>query len=183
MFPLLWVPELSQASATSFSQKQLTRTELQAVHWLFTDQLNSVIHQLASLRVRVTLWLVVYCQSIHLGTKPFEDHDQRRYGHSPYVTSSYHPAYNILTWTALKTLFLIVVVQLLQWKHACLWSCYLVTAVVYLLISRLMPSKGSTCHNTINYYGPFNWQKFIFETDWAFLVSNRFTVTRFQQVL
>jgi hypothetical protein len=28
-FPFLWVPELSLASATSFSQQQLTTTELQ----------------------------------------------------------------------------------------------------------------------------------------------------------
>jgi hypothetical protein len=29
MFPFFWVPELSAASATSFSQQQLTMTELQ----------------------------------------------------------------------------------------------------------------------------------------------------------
>jgi hypothetical protein len=39
-------------------------------------------------------------------------------------------------------------VQLLHsWKHACLRRRYLATAVVYLLISRLLPSSGSTCHN------------------------------------
>jgi hypothetical protein len=37
-------------------------------------------------------------------------------------------------------------IQLLLWKHACLWSCDLVMAVVYLLISQSLPWNGSTCH-------------------------------------
>jgi hypothetical protein len=39
MFPLLWVPELSPASATSFSQQQLTTTELQQFSNSLTNQL------------------------------------------------------------------------------------------------------------------------------------------------
>jgi hypothetical protein len=37
------------------------------------------------------------------------------------------------------------VVQLLPLKHICLRSRYSVTVVVYLLISRSLPSNGSTC--------------------------------------
>jgi hypothetical protein len=44
----------------------------------------------------------------------------------------------------------IVAVQLLRsWKHACLQSRYLATTVVYLLISRSLPSNESTCHNIL----------------------------------
>jgi hypothetical protein len=45
-------------------------------------------------RVRVTLRLAVYRQSVHLGHKPLEDHDQHFFfqlntcSHSPYITSS-----------------------------------------------------------------------------------------------
>jgi hypothetical protein len=45
-------------------------------------------------RVSVTLWLAVYRQSVRLGDKPLETHDQYFFfqlnicGHSPYVTSS-----------------------------------------------------------------------------------------------
>jgi hypothetical protein len=38
--------------------------------------------------------------------------------------------------------------QLLPCEHACLWSCYLVMAVVYLRISQSLPSGRSPCHNT-----------------------------------
>jgi hypothetical protein len=41
------------------------------------------------------------------------------------------PAYNISAWTAEKTLFLIVVVQLLPWEHFYLRRRYSATAVVY----------------------------------------------------
>jgi hypothetical protein len=47
-----------------------------------------------TVRVRVTLRLVVYRQSVHLGVKHLEDHDQRfplqlsLCGHNPYVTST-----------------------------------------------------------------------------------------------
>jgi hypothetical protein len=51
---------------------------------------------LVSVRVsiRVTLWLTVYRQSVHLGFKPAETHEQYSFfqlntcGYSPYVTSS-----------------------------------------------------------------------------------------------
>jgi hypothetical protein len=44
--------------------------------------------------VRVTLWLVVYLQSVRLGTEPLETHGQNffsqmnTFGHSPYITSA-----------------------------------------------------------------------------------------------
>jgi hypothetical protein len=38
---------------------------------------NSDCSLITHFRVRVTLWLAVYCQSVHLGTKPLEAHDQR----------------------------------------------------------------------------------------------------------
>jgi hypothetical protein len=50
------------------------------------------------------------------------------------------PAYNILTRTAQKTPFLCCCFQLLPCKYACLRSRYLVTAAVYLLNSRSLPS-------------------------------------------
>jgi hypothetical protein len=56
MFPFLWVTELFPASATSFYQQQLTTTEL------------------IPLRVRLTLQLAVYRQSVRLGAKPFVTH-------------------------------------------------------------------------------------------------------------
>jgi hypothetical protein len=60
-------------------------------------------------------------------------------------TNSHRPAYNILARTAEKTPFhycsAIVAVE------TCLRSRYLATAVVYLLISRSLLSKGSTWHN------------------------------------
>jgi hypothetical protein len=42
------------------------------------------------LKARVTLRLVVYCQSVNLGAKPLETHDQilfqpNSFGHSPYL--------------------------------------------------------------------------------------------------
>jgi hypothetical protein len=41
-----------------------------------------------------------------------------------------------------------VAVQFLPWKHACLRSCYLVAAVLQLLISRSLSSSGSACHSS-----------------------------------
>jgi hypothetical protein len=41
-----------------------------------------------------------------------------------------------------------VAVKLLPWNHICLRSRYIATAVLVLLISRSLPSNGSTCHNT-----------------------------------
>jgi hypothetical protein len=45
------------------------------------------------IRVKVTLWLAVYCQSVYLGSKRLETHGHNFFqlntcGHSPYVTSS-----------------------------------------------------------------------------------------------
>jgi hypothetical protein len=69
-------------------------------HWLLTPSgLPWVARSSVSLRtvrvsVRVTLRLAVYRQSVRLGDKPLETHDQyffsqlNTYGHNPYVTSS-----------------------------------------------------------------------------------------------
>jgi hypothetical protein len=54
-FLILWVPELSPASSISFS--------------LFATATQEV-------KVKVTLRLAVYRQSIRLGVKPLETHDQ-----------------------------------------------------------------------------------------------------------
>jgi hypothetical protein len=35
---------------------------------------------------------------------------------------------------------------LLPWEHVCLRSSHSVTAVIYLLVSRSLPSNGSICH-------------------------------------
>jgi hypothetical protein len=53
-----------------------------------------------------------------------------------------------LSRTAQKTSILIVV-QLLPWDHVCLQNRYSVRAVVYLHISRSLPSNESACHNSI----------------------------------
>jgi hypothetical protein len=67
-----------------------------------------------SFRIWVTLWLVVYHQSVRLGTKPLEDYDQRfslqldPCSHSPYQLTdcTISSACNISTRTAHKTPFL-----------------------------------------------------------------------------
>jgi hypothetical protein len=51
------------------------------------------------------------------------------------------------TRTAQKTLFLIVVVQLLPWVHV--FFFFFAKQVVYLLISLTLPSNGPTCHSTM----------------------------------
>jgi hypothetical protein len=82
-FPFVWVPRLSPASATSFLyQLQLS-----------TDRV----------RVRVTLRLSIYRQSVRLGAKTLDVHDQRffqlnTYGHRPYVTSSLTRWWICLLW-------------------------------------------------------------------------------------
>jgi hypothetical protein len=58
------------------------------------------------------------------------------------------PAYNISAQTTHKTPSLCCCFQLLPCKHACLRSCYSVTAVVFFHISQSLPSNGSTVHNT-----------------------------------
>jgi hypothetical protein len=55
-------------------------------------------------RVRVTLRLAVYRQSVRLGAQPLESHDPRQFfqlnpcGHSPYVTSSMTRRCGCLLW-------------------------------------------------------------------------------------
>jgi hypothetical protein len=61
MFLFLWVPQLSPASDTNFSQQQLITTESQR-----TQRVG----------VRVTLRLAVYRQSVLLAAKPLEVYDQ-----------------------------------------------------------------------------------------------------------
>jgi hypothetical protein len=51
-------------------------------------------------------------------------------------------AYNISALTAQKTTFLYCCIQLLLCRHASLPSRYLVTVVLFLLISRSLPSNG-----------------------------------------
>jgi hypothetical protein len=52
------------------------------------------------------------------------------------------PAY-VITARIVQKEFLL----LLQWKHACLRNCYLAMDDLYLLISRPLSNKGSTCHS------------------------------------
>jgi hypothetical protein len=56
---------------------------------------------------------------------------------------SHQPLTFLIARTAQKTPFLVVIIQLLLWKHAYLRSFYSVTALVHLLISRSFPSNGS----------------------------------------
>jgi hypothetical protein len=56
------------------------------------------------------------------------------------------PAYDVTARNTQKTPFLAAVSSCCRVKHASLRSRYLVTAVVFLLISRSLPSNGSTCH-------------------------------------
>jgi hypothetical protein len=94
MFPFLWVPELSPAPDTSFSL-------------LTTETLNWLNQQLKlRVRVKVTLRLAVYRQSVRLGVKSLETHDQRFFqesscSHSPYVTPSLTKRWVCLLWICL----------------------------------------------------------------------------------
>jgi hypothetical protein len=51
-------------------------------------------NDLVKVKAKVTLWLAVHRQSVRLGVRPFETHDQRSFfqqnycGNGPYVTSS-----------------------------------------------------------------------------------------------
>jgi hypothetical protein len=70
------------------------------------------------------------------------------------------PANNISERTAQKTPFLCYCIHLLPWKHSCLRSRYLVTAVEYLFISRSLPSSWSTrqnghCETLVTPFHPF----------------------------
>jgi hypothetical protein len=64
-------------------------------------------------------------------------------------TDCHFPTY-ISARIAQKTPFRCYCIKLLPWKRACLRSLYLVTAVVYLLILRSLPSNGSTCHSMMD---------------------------------
>jgi hypothetical protein len=61
--------------------------------WLTPWRLSCPL-DLAKVKIRVTLRLAIYRQSVRLGAKPLEDHDQIFFpqlnpcGHSPYLTSS-----------------------------------------------------------------------------------------------
>jgi hypothetical protein len=57
-------------------------------------------------KVRLTLWLAVYRQSVHLGVKPLHTHGQRFFqlnpcGHSTYITSSLTRRWVCLLWICL----------------------------------------------------------------------------------
>jgi hypothetical protein len=61
--------------------------------FLYSSVLLVPIRSLPKVRVRVTLRLAVYHQSVRLGAKPLENHGQiffqlNTYDHSPYVTTS-----------------------------------------------------------------------------------------------
>jgi hypothetical protein len=62
---------------------------------------------LTEVRVRITLRLAVYRQSVRLGAKPLEVYDQRFFlqlnpnGHSPYATSSLTTGWVCLLWICL----------------------------------------------------------------------------------
>jgi hypothetical protein len=81
---------------------ELVTSSASVVHWLTLHSghstsefsYNWIMAESIKVKVRVTLWLVVYHQSVHLGIKPLETHDEffffqlNSYGNSPYVTSS-----------------------------------------------------------------------------------------------
>jgi hypothetical protein len=93
-FPFLWVAELSAASAISFSL-------------LISATFNRLNQQpKAKVKVKVTLRLALYRQSLRLGAKPLETHDQRFFqlnpcDHSPYVTCSLPRRWVCLVWICL----------------------------------------------------------------------------------
>jgi hypothetical protein len=84
-------------ASNSNSSQGLNRSSPQLTHSL-TNQLAlphcTALTRLSRVKVRVTLWLVVYHQSFCLGTKPHETHNQPFFfqlntcSHRPYVTSS-----------------------------------------------------------------------------------------------
>jgi hypothetical protein len=67
--------------------KKICNVHMFACHTIVLPATTSAVHHHPShryhyggrqlnLRVRVILWLVVYCKSVHLGAKPLETHDQ-----------------------------------------------------------------------------------------------------------
>jgi hypothetical protein len=49
-----------------------------------------------------------------------------------------------------KRIFCYGCILSLAWTHLFLWRYFLVVAVLYLLVSWSLPSKGSTCHTVIH---------------------------------
>jgi hypothetical protein len=92
-------------------------------------------------RVRVTLWIVVYRQSVRLGTETLVDHYQRFFlfqlnpcGHSPYVTSSLMRGWICLLWICLA-------LSSVRITHtACYWKFFLLHYIQVLCQSRLLQS-------------------------------------------
>jgi hypothetical protein len=68
---------------------------------------NSLLQQSAlKVKAKDTLWLVVYRQSVRLGTKPLETHDQRFFqlnpcGHNPYATHCLMRSWVYFLWICL----------------------------------------------------------------------------------
>jgi hypothetical protein len=137
-FPLLWVPELSPCLSYQFLTAAAHNDRI-AVLWLLTNSPTlhfTALHCTApTTSVRLLGWRPSPTDFLLLWLTP--DH----------LTKFYIcPAYNTSARIARKT-FLIVVVHLLPWEHVYLRSRYSVTAFAYLLISRSLPSNGSTCYN------------------------------------
>jgi hypothetical protein len=59
----------------------------------------------------------------------------------------------------------VIATQPLPNNGHCLRSCYLATAVVQMLISRSLPSNGSTCHNIMKWF-----RNFVYKETVSFLV-------------
>jgi hypothetical protein len=111
------VLELFPASTTRFSQQQFTMTRPQQPSNWLTDLLNSLTSHF--FRVRVTLRPALYSQVVRLDPKPLKK----------VLITSWHGPHR---------------------KHRLLLlftNRFLLTPVVYLLISRLLPSKG--LHTTV----------------------------------
>jgi hypothetical protein len=89
-------------------------------------------HSQVRVRVTVILRLAVYRQSVRLGTKPLEDHDQKSFqlnpsSHSPYITSPLTRG-----WICLAFLSSVRIARM-----ACYWKFYLLHCEQVLCQSRL----------------------------------------------
>jgi hypothetical protein len=64
---------------TCIHLKMVSKTEAYNVLICYNKQINTIGHSIQSLRVRVrvTLWLAAYRQSVPLGANPLETHDQQ----------------------------------------------------------------------------------------------------------
>jgi hypothetical protein len=81
-------------------------------------------------RVRVTLWLVVYCQSACLGAKPLEAHNQRFLqlnpcSHSPYVTPSLMTGWVCPSWISFAFVKRTYHTHNILLKSSSLWTAYM----------------------------------------------------------